>query len=266
MDDEFDDALPASSFQIKLKVKKLELIPLINEDNGKLIIKGFAERKWAEENDLCHLTTILIPVIAEKNTEDRSLVVQVRDERKSFPCCRDVFGGHVNLDNEFWPFLLGKPFDLSEIVISAALREANEELRLSQKEDCHPYDIKIERIYRVGEVGEARWMAKGNNERSTIYLVPIPKNCEIHPMDNVGKDFFSVATEKWKWEELRNKFFTNKQYAYRNRTKAEKMGCNENKKQWQFADGIARVLENDALYKKVLESISTLPNASFEPV
>ena len=93
----------------------MELVPLVEE---RLSLKGFAERKWAEKKNLCHLTTLLIPVMRQTQTGKKLVVFQLRDKRKSFPCCRDIFGGHVTMNQEFWPFLLGESFDLSSAVSS----------------------------------------------------------------------------------------------------------------------------------------------------
>ena len=135
----------------------MELIPLVHEDDGTLVVKGFAERKWAEKQNLCHLTTLLIPIKADRHSASCTVQIQVRDARKSFPCCRDIFGGHVNLDSEFWALLVGQPFDLSRIISEAAIREANEELRMCRTDNSHPHIITSRDLHQVGRIGEARW-------------------------------------------------------------------------------------------------------------
>src|SRR4051812_21126105 len=111
----------------------MELIPLIADNEEPIKVTGFAERKWAEAQNLCHLTTLLIPVLLNRKIE-----IQVRDPKKSFPGCRDIFGGHVTLDQAFWPLLLGTGFDLLKIVLTAAVREANEELRVRNTSNGYP--------------------------------------------------------------------------------------------------------------------------------
>jgi 8-oxo-dGTP pyrophosphatase MutT (NUDIX family) len=244
----------------------VELIPLASEEKeGQLVLKGFAERKWAETQNLLHLTTLLIPVVRDAE-DNRSVVIQIRHERKSFPCCRDVFGGHVSLDAEFWPLLLGQSFSVEGIVEAAAMREANEELRLQRGAAYEPYDVARDRLYQVGATGQARWDGPGNIERSTVFLVPIPENCRLCPMDNVGIDFFAVETELYEWLKLRTEFNANVQYAYKDRAQAAKAGCATNRQSWQFADGVARILLDDPLFTEVDTAIRSLPISAFAAV
>ena len=244
----------------------MELIPLASEEKeGQLVLKGFAERKWAEAQNLMHLTTLLIPVVRDAE-DNRSVVIQIRDERKSFPCCRDVFGGHVSLDAEFWPSLLGQSFSVDGIVKAAAMREANEELRLQSGDAYQPYDVAPDRLRQVGPTGRARWDGPGNLERSTVFLVPIPENCRLCPMDNVGIDFFAVETELYGWQKLQSKFDANEQYAHKDRAQADKAGCAKNRQSWQFADGVARILLDDLLFAEVDVAIRSLPPSAFAPV
>jgi len=240
----------------------MELIPVV-DDSMKL--KGFVERKWGEQQNLCHLTTLLIPVSQDQQSGSKVVHIQVRDCRKSFPCCRDVFGGHVALDQEFWPFLLGEPFDLCEIVQAAAVREANEELRAMFLKDgqIHPWILTEKHVRRVGEIGQAQWKAAGNMERSTMFIVPIPKNCSIHPMDDIDGFFVPVDTENLDWNKARSEFKGNEQYAYRDRTKAKHNGCEYNRENWQFADGAARILLNDTLFQSVAQAINSLEENDF---
>jgi len=244
----------------------MELIPLVHEDDGILVVKGFAERKWAEKQNLCHLTTLLIPLKADKHSGSRTVQIQVRDARKSFPCCRDIFGGHVNLDSEFWSLLLGQPFDLSQIVLEATIREANEELRMCRTDNSYPHIITTGDLHQVGKIGEARWNGEGNVECSTIFLVPIPDNCLIRTMDDIEGIFVPVDTETWNWEQLRRKFLSHPQYAYLDRTQAAAAGCEKNKRNWQFADGAARILDNETLFKQVAKAIKQLPDDVFNPI
>jgi hypothetical protein len=239
----------------------MELIPFIEED---LSLKGFGERKWVEKQNLCHLTTLLIPIVRQ---DGHSLIqIQIRDRRKSFPCCRDIFGGHVTVNQEFWPFLLGAPFDLSKIVIAAAVREANEELRVHKQNISHPYIITEKDLRQVGGIGEARWNGKGNVERSTIFLVPIRDDCVINPMDDIEGVFVPVETERVDWRILRSYFMNNKQYAYKDRERAKEAGCDQNKETWQFADGAARILKDETLFETVLAAVDALADDKFKSI
>ncbi|OHB63689.1 MAG: hypothetical protein A2Y77_17965 [Planctomycetes bacterium RBG_13_62_9] len=236
----------------------MEMIPVVDDA---LDLKGFAERKWAEKKGLCHLTTLLIPIIQQRGR--RLVTIQVRDWRKSFPCCRDVFGGHVAMDKEFWLLLMGVPFDLPELVMAAAVREANEELRMCNKNTGHPCILDEKDLRRVGAIGEAQWTGKGNVERSTIFLVAIRQECCIHPMDDIEGVFHPVKTQDVDWQQLRRRFRENKQYACEDRERAKKVGCARNKKEWQFADGAARILKDKRLFDLVSAAILGLSDRDF---
>jgi hypothetical protein len=243
----------------------MELIPIVDES---LKIRGFAERKWSEEHNLCHLTTLLIPVSWNEDSGCKVVRIQVRDARKSFPCCRDVFGGHVALDERFWPFLLGQPLDVGEIVHAAAVREANEELRGMFIKDgqINPWILTEKHVRRVGDIGQAQWNAVGNVERSTMFIVPIPKNGSIHPMDDIDGVFVPVETEELDWDRVRSVFQAHEQYAYQDRTRAKQAGYEDNRKRWQFADGAARILLNDRLFQCVAQGINNLSEDDFTEI
>ena len=243
----------------------MELIPVVDKS---LNLKGFAERKWSEQNNLCHLTTLLIPVSLDQESGSKVVHIQLRDPRKSFPCCRDVFGGHVALDQEFWPFLLGQSFDLCDIVQTAAVREANEELRGMFVKDgqIHPWILTDNDVRRIGDVGQAHWNAQGNVERSTMFIVPIPKNGSVHPMDDIDGVFVPVETETLDWDNVQSAFQANDQYAYQDRTRATQAGCEENRRHWQFADGAARILLDDTLFQCVAQGINRLTENDFTEI
>jgi len=239
----------------------MEMIPLVteNSETHELQLKGFAERKWAESQNLCHLTTLLIPIFP-----DRSIQIQVRYKIKSFPGCRDIFGGHVELDQEFWPFLLGSPFDLKKIIVTAGAREANEELRIINSKTGYPHILQEKDIHQVGNIGEFKWESSGNFERSTLFLVPIPNNCITYPMDNIEKIFYPVEKESQSFIEINHMFHNHPQYAYKDRVIAKKAGYEKNKANWQFADGAARFLENKNLSEKITQAIDNLPSEVFQ--
>ncbi len=241
----------------------MELLPLIDERDDIIVLTGFAERHWAESMNLPHLTTLLIPVRKDEDGK-RTVEIQIRDARKSFPGCRDVFGGHVCVEAEFFTLLVGQPFNLTELILRGAIREANEELRMQNSTTGFPRDLQPEDLQMIGGIGEAKWSAPGNVERSTIFLVPIPNSHRIHPMDNDHTEFFPVSTQSWTWEDVREHFRNHAQYAYKDRAIANNAGFESNKNGWQFADGVARVLENDRLFEMVQLGIADLPDSAFE--
>lgn len=205
----------------------MELIPIVDFDT--LELKGFAERKWVERNRLCHLTALLIPV----RCEDGKVVLQIRPEGKSYAGCRDFFGGHVTLGKEFWAFLVGQEFDLKPIVWSTAMREANEELRMT-REDGYPEIITKEHLTIIENIGSFPWIGKQTVERSTLFIVKIPHNCLIHPMDDVNGKFVPVKTEFLILDEVLEKY---------------------RKNEWKFADGAERILKRLSENKELLESV-----------
>lgn len=238
------------------------MIPLVDELNGALTVVGFAEREWAHKKSICHLTSLLIPV-----HPDRRVEIQIRDSRKDFPGCRDFFGGHVALDKEFWPLLLGQPFSISALVMASAVREANEELRVSEPDgrgETAPHVLNSSDLRRVREVGAARWDGIGNVERSTVFVVPIKSGLRICPMDDIHGSFFRVNTQTTDWSALRDNFLANEQYAYHDRQKAAAVTYDENKARWQFADGAARILRDEMLFGAIKAKIDTLVDEDFE--
>ena len=192
----------------------MELIPIV--DSETLELKGFSERKWAEEHNLCHLTTLLIPFFCE----DQRVAVQIRPEGKSFPGFYDFFGGHVDFGREFLGLLMGEKFDLSSIVWSAAVREANEELGI-RRDDGYPEIITKEHLSIIGDIGDFSLSWDTNIERSTLFLVKIPNKCSIYLMEELDGKFIRVETESLFLHEILEKYVTG---------------------QWSFADGADRIL------------------------
>ncbi|MBU7018473.1 MAG: hypothetical protein HXS44_13260 [Theionarchaea archaeon] len=192
----------------------MELIPIV--DSETLELKGFAERKWSEEHSLCHLTTLLIPFFCE----DQRVAVQIRPEGKSFSGCYDFFGGHVDFGREFLGLLVGEKFSISTIVWSAAVREANEELRI-RRNDGYPEVIAKEHLAVIGNIGDFSLSWDTNIERSTLFLVKIPEKCSIYPMEEVDGRFIRVETESLFLNEILEKYDNG---------------------QWSFADGADRIL------------------------
>jgi hypothetical protein len=225
----------------------MELIPLVEP---KFTLRGFAERKWAEAKGLAHLTTLLLPVF-----RDRQVLIQIRPERKSFPGCCDIFGGHVTLDAALFSGLLGEPIDLERVVLLAAVREANEELRLIDTRGSTPHQHVVieDELIRVGELGEFAWPASDNREFSTLYLVPIRDNCVPAPMDDIDGRFVPVETETLCPEEIAEKYSSSKQEAMYSRRVAADRGYKRNREEWQFADGAGRILTNPALWRRACD-------------
>jgi 8-oxo-dGTP pyrophosphatase MutT (NUDIX family) len=212
----------------------MELIPIV--DSETLEFRGFAEREWCEKNNLCHLTTLLVPVFCD----DLKVAVQIRPEGKSFAGCYDFFGGHICFDREFLGLLLGEPFDLSRIVWSAAVREANEELQV-RREDGYPEIITHEHLAIIGDIGDFPLSWDQNVERSTLFIVKIPEKCSIYPMEEVDGRVVRVKTESLFLNEIQKKYVTG---------------------QWRVADGADRILtrlyEDDTFMEEVTRRMKTI--------
>ncbi|KYK28437.1 MAG: hypothetical protein AYK19_05725 [Theionarchaea archaeon DG-70-1] len=210
----------------------MELIPIVDEN---LKIKGFAEKRWAEKNRLCHLTVLLIPV----RCEDHKVAVQIRPKGASYAGRHDFFGGHVSLDKEFWGLLLGEEVDVTSLVWSTAMREANEELQVTRA-DCYPEIITEQHLTIIGKIGDFPWNGIHNVERSTLFLVKIPKGCSIHPMEGAGGRSVRVKTEFFSLYEVMDKF----------------------EDHWDFADGAERILlrfkEDRLLFEEIVQKIESL--------
>jgi len=238
----------------------MELIPLLSgESDSPLDIRGFGERKWAEKSLQWHPTTLIEPVY-----EDRTVLIQVRPKRKSYPGCRDGFGGHVTLDSSFWPLLTGMPFVPEQIILDAGVREANEELRMRNTENDYQHIVTEEGLRRVGKVGIFVHNGKANKERSTLYLLPIPPNCKCYPMDDIEGRFVKVETECHALDYLREQYLSHKDIPFSNADTLEEQ-YDENKRNWKFADGASRVFDNDDLFHMVQEAIQQLQSSDFAP-
>lgn len=213
----------------------LEIVPVVDFDT--LDIKAWAEREWATRHGLCRLTTLLMPV----RFDDGFIAVQTRPIGKSCAGMRDFFGGGVCLEKESWGFLLGRPLGIQSLFLSTAIRETNEELRMADSgglleflntENVNNYLFQIE---NVGSFPLRR------EQRSTLYLVRIPRGSSINPMDDVHGKFVAVKTEFHSLDAILQKY---------------------DKQEWQFADGAGRVLrrlkEEGNLLRSVRELMETM--------
>lgn len=85
-------------------------------------------------------------------------------------------------------------------------------------------------------------------------------------MDDIEGVFFPVKTEGLDWKAVREKFNANTQYAYLDQAQAKEEGYQRNEQEWQFADGTARILQDERLFKMVLEAIQQFTPNHFKPV
>jgi hypothetical protein len=167
---------------------EMEIIPIVDYDT--LEIKGVAERQWAEKQNLCHLTTLLVPIRAS----DGMTVIHQRPPYKTCPLHWDFFGGHVSLNQDSWTCLIGHTLNVSSLVWETAIREVVEELRMLDQ-DGYPVIIDGSYLKMIDQIGAFPWRADGNVERSTLFLVRVPKGCQIRPMDDAQGQFYRLKYE-----------------------------------------------------------------------
>ena len=192
----------------------MELVPIIDPDTLRLV--GFADRTWAGTHGLCHLHVVLVPVFPGGR-----VAVQTRPAGRPAAGHHDFFGGHVGLAPEMLGILLGQPANLESIVRAAALREANEELRLVRG-DGSPAMVAPGDLVMVDRLGAFLWDdRRGNVERSTLFLVPVPDGCALHKIDLIEGRAVAVEVTALGLDDLLAKY----------RTGA-----------WSFDGGAARVL------------------------
>ncbi len=224
----------------RMKTLKTETIPVLWPDTLK--IAGMVERKYAHEHGIPHATVLLLVVGAS----DSKVAVYRRSTRQSYPGRRDFFGGHCTLGGLEVPSLGGKR-DIANLFRNTAIREANEELRMTRR-DGRPFLITTKNasryLRRLGGLGEFSVRHPKNVERSSLFTLRIPKGVSINPCDEVAGKTFPVRVE---WLALRELL-------------AEHQGNREG-----FADGADRILTraaHDAQFRAVLGKAAHGPGSN----
>lgn len=169
---------------------KSEPLFLVEQRGDKYFITGFTEWDIAEQNNLRHLTVIIVSFVAD-GKEKGKWVVHDRTQRqwaRGLPDCKNLsynfFGGHCTADLSRVD-LIGAEVP-QEICDFTARRELEEELL------CHGNEIELEKwegrqkrvenvtagFYHAKEpipIGFSSFSGIGNLEISYIYALPIPE-------------------------------------------------------------------------------------------
>lgn len=183
------------------------MLILVEKSEKKMIAVGLANAQAAHRNGWCHATVLAVPVLI--GTSPAKILLYTRGvNRRS---CPDMFDfaaqGHIDYN-----FELG-PFDLEDLVLHNAIREAQEELRPDRPYEFRPGDFR-----RFGEYGEWTHTSSTNVEMSTMHFIRLP-NDRIWWVGDSNQDF--VQPETLSFPELMDRF----------KSAPEK-----------FADGASRVL------------------------
>ncbi len=209
---------------------KTEIIPVVWPDD--LRIAGAVERKFAHQFGIPHLTVLLIVV----RTVDAKLAVYVRSAKQSFAGSTDIFGGHCAADSATC-LTSGTPA-LESLIRETAMREANEELRMSKTNGTSiVFDTEnAEHTFRqVGEFGQFTVDTPQNVERSTLFLVKLSEGISINPCDEIDGEVIPVQVE---WLSL------------------DELLADYQQQRRPFADGAGRVLKlanDDAQFRRTIE-------------
>jgi hypothetical protein len=180
-------------------IKELLYILNLNESGETYDIVGFAERKYAEEHRLRHLTVIIVGFISDGKDKGK-WVVHDRTEKQLAKGKKDakspsynLIGGHVMVDMTDMSSVMdlaGKntsSVEIKEICLKAAQRELNEELYLrgwTAKLAVLKNGIPTNNVITVSPykhkpliyIGISTYESNDNVEVSYIYALPIPSS------------------------------------------------------------------------------------------
>ena len=156
---------------------------------------GVERRNVVHRDGLRHATVIILPVCEDSG----EVVVQTRPEGKSGAGDEDFFGGHCTVDAP----LAVNDIDIEDLALATAVEETNEELALRDP-DGAPVTITTENagqfLIQIGATGAFAWSSPANEERSTLYLLRIPRGgYRPRPMDDIDGRFVPV---QWRTVDL----------------------------------------------------------------
>lgn len=216
-------------------MKQSEIVPVINPEN--LHIVEFLERTVVAANNLWHFSALIVPF--QENTDN--ILLQVRPTGKTYAGKLDIFGGyvrkntlgerlHANFDKE----------TLAELFLETAVREANEELQITQwGQRLHfPPDA----FTRIGNVGQFVSDNDILREVSTVYFLPIPTNAIVKTFDDIQGEPLELRSSFWNFADMLA-LFQNAPH--------------------RFSDGIARILrlyQSDQSIKDIIQTIIARPS------
>jgi hypothetical protein len=133
-------------------------VPFYSENDLPL---GNAPKAEVHARGLWHRSALLMGVRAAR------ILVVTRGDDQSFAGRKDLLGGHESVHDTG--------------LAATAAREANEELIVT-REGKHVH-IEAEQLRQVGEAGEMLVDTSANRERSTLFVLPLPRDSEIQVVD-----------------------------------------------------------------------------------
>lgn len=169
----------------------MERIITVDRQGDQIIYSGSAERNFAHQKGICHLTVIIIPFIADGKNKGKWVVHNRRDKQlaKGLACPAvsfNLFGGHCNPPKEE-ASLVDKEVR-AELLLDSALRELSEELFLKADEgmalECFgSKDVIIAKRYPVNStdlipLGYTYCKDKNDIECSYVYAFSVPSAVE----------------------------------------------------------------------------------------
>ncbi len=165
----------------------MEIIPII--DPKSLNIIRYENRKIVREKNLWHYSSLILPI--QKGTG--KILVQTRPTGKTFAGKSDIFGGFVNKCQLSEKLRLKFSSNtLEQLLLETAVREANEELKLSVNDKITIVNKDKLEILRPS----AGFIANNsiNKEISSVYILMIPLNANVITFDDVQGEIVEIKS------------------------------------------------------------------------
>jgi len=157
-----------------------ELVYMIDKAGERIVITGITERKYAEKNNLRHLTTICAPFLVGGESAGNLIVHDRYGKQKAKGALKysgvykslNLFGGHTTPTKDGLN-LIGT-FVTEAILFDGLCKEMGEELLRKSGNDSEPipYDIPLFKAIPVGFT-EYTDENKKNNEYSYVFALPV---------------------------------------------------------------------------------------------
>jgi hypothetical protein len=170
-------------------------------------VAGVVDRDSAEEDDIRHFTTIIVPIITDGVHKGEWLVVDrtakqwAKNKPTEYAKSYNLIGGHTKANDMN---LIGQPMT-DEVLLEGALEELSEELFSAQSETSDNATVELwedgkftGRRESVGKynsnelipIGYTEFKSENNSEYSYVYVLPVPSVdiAYLVAADDYGKD------------------------------------------------------------------------------
>lgn len=221
-------------------------LPVIENENGRMLIKGFCEREYVHKKRLLHATSLVIPVLSFSTgqilTMDKceKYIANALASGEKVPIAQlsiDLFGGHPSYD--FIKSRVGSDLELTEeimrdnavdrLLTGLYIKSSGDELKPIE---VIPKNMNFIGIYRNNDAF--------NYEEGFLYTYELPKR----------DDYIAVVTIYGKNGESKKIRLTVHEFLLSELFNMYQMLINKNSSGYNFSDGIGRLLETgDSLYK-----------------